>query len=334
MNYLFANITWNRYNWEKIDQNKNAGAQYAREHPGHECLNFDFNENKIDDEKYVYGYFEPGGKNPVKLDNTNILLFVSKNLENSKSYIVGIYYLTEYFKSHIIKKHEGFDEKEYNINLKADKRYSLRFPIPLEIYNYRTKKGFRYFEYIINPNIVQEIILDEIKEIEKNKNKIDCNNDLLKLNNIIKLLNQVNDYEKINLKEQEEIEKEINEISNKEIIKYLNEVKETDSQTVIISSKTYKRNNKTTSFLKKYRDFKCQICNTYILKKDGSRYIEAAHIKRKADKGCETPDNLLILCPNHHKELDVGKIEFLNNGLEFIEFSLNGKYYKFNKTIK
>ena len=44
---------------------------------------------------------------------------------------------------------------------------------------------------------------------------------------------------------------------------------------------------------------------------DGSFYIEAAHIKPKSQQGTETPDNILILCPNHHKEFDLGKREII-----------------------
>ncbi|MBU0559050.1 MAG: HNH endonuclease [Bacteroidetes bacterium] len=42
-------------------------------------------------------------------------------------------------------------------------------------------------------------------------------------------------------------------------------------------------------------------------KKNGDFYIEAAHIKPKHKKSKETPENILILCPNHHKEFDFGR---------------------------
>ncbi|MFH2029353.1 MAG: HNH endonuclease [Bacteroidota bacterium] len=35
--------------------------------------------------------------------------------------------------------------------------------------------------------------------------------------------------------------------------------------------------------------------------------MEAAHIKPKHKKSKETPENILILCPNHHKEFDFGR---------------------------
>jgi putative restriction endonuclease len=68
------------------------------------------------------------------------------------------------------------------------------------------------------------------------------------------------------------------------------------------------------------RDFECQIYGKYILKKDGHRYIEAAHITEKSHKGAETPYNILILCPNHHKEFDLGKRNIIRRAKEEIIF--------------
>ena len=76
------------------------------------------------------------------------------------------------------------------------------------------------------------------------------------------------------------------------------------------------------------RDFKCQICSTSILKKDGSKYVEAAHIKPKNQKGRETLDNIILLCPNHHKEFDFGHLEIILHNINKIHFLLNDKQYK------
>ena len=75
-------------------------------------------------------------------------------------------------------------------------------------------------------------------------------------------------------------------------------------------------------------------CSTTIKKKDGSFYIEAAHIKPKSQKGQETPDNILILCPNHHKEFDYGDRKEIRKGDESIEFILNGINYNISLKIE
>ena len=89
-----------------------------------------------------------------------------------------------------------------------------------------------------------------------------------------------------------------------------------------------KRDNATIAKLKILREFKCQICETRIVKRDGTFYAEGAHIKPKREGFPETPDNILILCPNHHKEFDLGKRDVIEHTSELIKFLLNGKDYE------
>jgi predicted restriction endonuclease len=121
--------------------------------------------------------------------------------------------------------------------------------------------------------------------------------------------------------------------SKQEIIAELKNLKPTDPEVVIIRSKSYKRDNRTIAQIKILGDFKCQICSTSIKKKDGTFYIEAAHIEPKHKKGCETPDNILLLCPNHHKEFDFGDRNISLHDKEKIQFTLNGLEYKISLKI-
>lgn len=135
--------------------------------------------------------------------------------------------------------------------------------------------------------------------------------------------------------EQNEIIKKIKNQnkSKQELIKELKNLKPTDPEKVNVSSKSFKRDNKTIAQIKILRDFKCQICSTTIKKKDGTLYIEAAHIEPKHKKGRETPDNILLLCPNHHKEFDFGERIILNHEKEIIHFTLNGREHKISLKI-
>lgn len=135
--------------------------------------------------------------------------------------------------------------------------------------------------------------------------------------------------------EQKEIVREFkNQNKTKqEIITELKNLKPTDSEEVTISSKSFKRDNRTIAQIKILRDFKCQICSTTIKKKDGTFYIEAAHIEPKHRKGRETPDNILLLCPNHHKEFDFGDRNILLHDKEKIHFTLNGQEHNISLKI-
>lgn len=137
-------------------------------------------------------------------------------------------------------------------------------------------------------------------------------------------------------KEQSEIIKEIRNDSNSKqsIIAELQNLKETDPEIIVINSKSYKRDNKTIAQIKFIREFKCQICGTTIKKKDGSNYVEAAHIKPKHKKGRETPDNIILLCPNHHKEFDIGDRRIISQDANQIIFTLNGQRHEIALLIK
>jgi 5-methylcytosine-specific restriction enzyme A len=116
--------------------------------------------------------------------------------------------------------------------------------------------------------------------------------------------------------------------SKQDIAHELSQLKPSDPVLITINGKVYKRDNRTIALIKILRDFKCQICKCQIIKKDGTPYIEAAHIKPKHQKGNETLDNILILCPNHHKEFDLGDLIILQQSNESIHFRLNNKEHR------
>lgn len=139
------------------------------------------------------------------------------------------------------------------------------------------------------------------------------------------------------------IENMNNEIEQNEIISYLRDSKSkqevidelkrltvAEPEIITINHKAYKRDNKTIAQIKFVRDFKCQICQVYIPKSDGGKYVEAAHITPKHEQGNELPENIILLCPNHHKEFDFGNPHIVKRTKSTIEFILNGEEYKIN----
>jgi len=79
--------------------------------------------------------------------------------------------------------------------------------------------------------------------------------------------------------------------------------------------------------LKARYNFRCQFpgCQAEILKKGGGRYCEVAHIQGVASGGKARRVNLLVLCPNHHKELDYGDMHLVENTSTELTLTLNGK---------
>ena len=331
---IIANITYNPTGWRNLYINPKANHSYATEFPGHESLNFKFDKKNIDTNKNIFGYVQWTSK-PTKLKKGGTVIFYSKNTNTRKGEIVGIYCETEVLKDYITEKWKGFENDKIVFNLKAKKKLSMLFPIPLNADKYKTDQnkrlvgqiGFSYYENDIAINVVK----DELKELSKSGLQ---KNEFEKLNKIYSFLsgNIFNsDILDIDLTEQDELI-DILPSDKNQIISDLNNLKETEPETIVVKQKTYKRDNKTIAQIKILRDFKCQICDTKIKKEKGGFYIEAAHIKPKNLKGRETPENILILCPNHHKEFDYGARKIIEHTKNFIRFNLNEKEY--NLTLK
>jgi putative restriction endonuclease len=70
--------------------------------------------------------------------------------------------------------------------------------------------------------------------------------------------------------------------------------------------------------IKKWYDYRCQICGVRIEGAAGP-YAESAHIKPLGSPHCgpDTPDNILCLCPNHHVMFDYGGV-FVNDDLSIV----------------
>lgn len=119
-------------------------------------------------------------------------------------------------------------------------------------------------------------------------------------------------------------------IDQKELLKTIKTIENDNQEYINIKSKQYKRSNYLMALIKKYRGYKCQICEEKILKENGEYYIEACHIKAKADGGGDTLENILILCPNHHKLFDYGKRLILKQDNTECRIKLNDVEYMVN----
>lgn len=85
------------------------------------------------------------------------------------------------------------------------------------------------------------------------------------------------------------------------------------------------RNEKLANDVKELYNYSCQICGIRI-EAGGIPYAEAAHIKPigRPHNGPDLLSNLLCLCPNHHKALDIGGIAIGTNfQLKGFEATLN-----------
>ena len=100
----------------------------------------------------------------------------------------------------------------------------------------------------------------------------------------------------------------------------------TSDEYVEVNGKRIKRNRTVVAYVKLRDGYKCIACGFTLTKKDGTKYIEAAHIIPRSSNGNDTmgPDtseNMVALCPNCHKKLDLGDYNTRNEVLQAIHFN-------------
>lgn len=94
--------------------------------------------------------------------------------------------------------------------------------------------------------------------------------------------------------------------------------------------KIIRNDKKMVKLLKEYADYSCQFpdCTSKIPNKKGENYVEVAHIRAVAQGGQSILGNLLVLCPNHHKEFDLGKRDNFKVNINMISGILNEKSFE------
>jgi len=99
-----------------------------------------------------------------------------------------------------------------------------------------------------------------------------------------------------------------------------------------IINKSIRKDSRIIQLLKSYYNYKCQYpgCNANIMMKNGKYYVEVAHIRPFSHGGKSTIGNLLVLCPNHHKEFDYGDLKIIHQTVNSIKGILNSKHFEIN----
>ena len=326
-NILLVNITWNPHKWRKPYFDKRAGHLFAKDEEGGESLNFNFRKNRIDTNEHVHGFFK-WTRAPVRFEEGGLIIFYTCNLdEGKKGQLVGIYGNTS-LRGDL---DEPFVE---HYTLRASKRLSMLFPISLDEVDYKIpgqtgsksrlvpQCGYTYKSM----DFAAQVLKDEIDALQKVGNYAAEVNQLQQVYEYY-IGEQVPSINTDDEREQLEILKRFGRKSKAELLAELRKVRPGDPEIVEINRKIYRRDNKTVALIKLVRGQVCQLCGWSMQREDGSAYIEAAHIEPKASKGGETLDNLLLLCPNHHKEFDLGSRSVFIHTSQFICFALNGKEY-------
>lgn len=151
--------------------------------------------------------------------------------------------------------------------------------------------------------IVKTYELEEILDTYINKNGI---SELL--NKHDKVNNDKENKSLIIQSDEEYIDKQIEK-------DFLDDVDIPANETEEAHYKRVKRYPKIVKLLKQKYGFKCQLCGYSFRMSDGNGYCEAHHIKMLSKDGSQSPENVIILCANHHRlfhysidEIIIGKL--------------------------
>lgn len=121
------------------------------------------------------------------------------------------------------------------------------------------------------------------------------------------------------------IEDSISEMSEEDFLKYINGLNsEASIELVNGLKKVRKYNKKLINDLKDRKKHKCQICGQTSITEYGVSIVEAHHIEKFSITQNNKPENIIILCPNHHRlvhkckaniDIKAKKVTY-SNGLE------------------
>jgi hypothetical protein len=117
-------------------------------------------------------------------------------------------------------------------------------------------------------------------------------------------------------------------------LRLLNEVMKNVNPTRVtqLVQTTIRNDTKIIKAVKEAAGFRCQFpgCGHQIKKRDGTNYIEVAHISPVKNDGKSILGNLVVLCPNHHKEFDYGERVITKQTDIELSGALNGNDFTIN----
>lgn len=294
MRFLFAHISWMpRYLGEADEHISSTHGWVIKNKDAHEKWNF-----KPVGEK-LYGYVPirgkqtedaPGEINIERLgatrtddfvDGITVVWFANYPDDLKQAYVVGWYRDARVFRAS--RNHE---HREYRISCDIDDATLLepnvrKFPVPHIRSSAGQRLGYGYGQsslWYADGNTATYL-----SDIETYINEVDNLADRVDTNFVEKIPDAINDLDDADLG---------NDRPGRSTY----------------TSHHFIRNNAVRSRVISRANGRCEYCGEPgFVRDDGSRFIEAHHIIRLAKQGPDTMENVIGLCPNHHRQAHFGK---------------------------
>ena len=109
---------------------------------------------------------------------------------------------------------------------------------------------------------------------------------------------------------------------------YLEDFPELENQKKEFVINRIKRVKSIVDALKEKYHYKCQICGFNFKMKNGNEYCEAHHLVPLSTGGSQMPENVIIICPNHHRMLHYAQeVKYCYNEKDLVMIEINGNTY-------
>lgn len=109
---------------------------------------------------------------------------------------------------------------------------------------------------------------------------------------------------------------------------YLEDFPELENQKKELVINRIKRVKSIVDALKEKYHYKCQICGFNFKMKNGNEYCEAHHLVPLSTGGSQMPENVIIICPNHHRMLHYAQeVKYCYNEKDLVMIEINGNTY-------
>jgi len=187
----------------------------------------------------------------------------------------------------------NFTETIVNSNYKED---LLRIQPKTKAPFNRLGRGNTGYLFFANQELY-EFIITKIVEVQKTEN------DMKKVKELLYLTSQQK-VSKNELEEQMNFEGfKAKRLSQKQLVEHAMKVKPNRYQKS--ETTVYYRSPYIKELVKQFAEGKCQLCHkdAPFFDRDNKPYLEEHHVKRLADGGTDTIDNVVAICPNFHRKV-------------------------------
>lgn len=113
-----------------------------------------------------------------------------------------------------------------------------------------------------------------------------------------------------------------------QILKRIQEIDKENSinppKNISVLAKTYERDKILSKLIKSHRGSFCQICGFSFKTKNNEDYSECHHLEHLAKNGLDVSKNMLVLCPNHHRQAHYGSFEIIEHNHDCVKIKIDG----------